>query len=39
MTVEKADLAVSRFDAAGYLDSPEAQAEYPAAAFETGGAA
>ena len=36
---DKADLEVSRFDAAEYLDSPEAQAEYLAAAFETGDAA
>lgn len=39
MTVDKADLEVSRFDAAEYLDSPEAQAAYLAAAFETGDAA
>ena len=39
MTVDKTDLEVSRFDAAEYLDSPEAQAEYLAAAFETGDAA
>ena len=38
MTVDKADLEVSRLDAAEYLDSPEAQAEYLAAAFETGDA-
>ena len=38
MTFDKADLEVSRFDAAEYLDSPEAQAEYLAAAFETGDA-
>ena len=35
MTFDKADLEVSRFDAAEYLNSPEAQAEYLAAAFET----
>ena len=39
MTVDKADLEVSRLDAAEYLDSPEAQAEYLSAAFETGDAA
>ena len=38
MTVDKADLEVSRLDAAEYLDTPEAQAEYLAAAFETGDA-
>ena len=39
MTFDKADLEVSRFDAAEHLDSPEAQAEYLAAALETGDAA
>ena len=39
MTFDEADLEVSRFDAAEYLESPEAQAEYLAAAFETGDAA
>ena len=39
MTFDQADLAESRLDAAEYLDSPEAQAEYLAAAFETGDAA
>lgn len=39
MAFDKADLAVSRHDAAEYLDSPEAQAEYLATAFETGDAA
>ncbi|MCY4429679.1 MAG: putative addiction module antidote protein [Rhodospirillales bacterium] len=39
MTFDKADLEVSRFDAAEHLDSPEAQAKYLAAAFETGDAA
>ena len=39
MTFDKADIDMSPFDAAGYLDSPEAQAEYPAAAFEGADAA
>ena len=39
MTFDKADLETGPFDAAQYLDSPEAQAEYLAAAFETGDAA
>jgi probable addiction module antidote protein len=30
------DSTLSRFDAAGYLDSPAARAEYLSAALETG---
>ncbi len=36
MDFEKTDLELTRFDAAEYLDTPDAQSEYLSAAFETG---
>lgn len=35
MIFEKADLELTRFDAAEYLDTPDAQSEYQSLAFET----